>query len=119
LAPGRPWSYEATRTLQELPKGLLGPESGLAIGVWRVGSYSSYKICKFRAIAIAPAEVGAEHRQGEVVTRPGGPIEEASLDEAADQRVQAGLVGQREAKVPYIDCSSLARHRGEYGLLSG
>ena len=74
LATGRPCSDDARRTLQGLPKRLLGPESGLAIGAWKVGSYSSYKIRKFCAIVIAPAEVGAEHRQGEVVTGPAGAI---------------------------------------------
>jgi hypothetical protein len=97
--------------------GLLGPASRSVIGAWIVGSYSSYKIRKFCAIVIAPAEVGAEHRQGEVVTRPAGAIEEAALDEAADQSVQACLVGQRAAKVRYIDCRSLPRHSGEDGLL--
>jgi hypothetical protein len=79
LAISRPCSHDARRTRQGLPKGQLGPESRSAIDAWKAGSYNSYKIRKFCAIVIAPAEVGAEHRHGEVVTRPAGAIEGAAI----------------------------------------
>jgi hypothetical protein len=65
----------------------------------------------------SPSDVVAEERQREVVCAPGGAVDEPSLDEAANEKVESRDLGQGRMQPAERDASFDSRHGFQHPLL--